>query len=157
MLPLEQVQNICNPLRLKWRIANISKAPEKNKSNTHRATTLTPYQAPSQPSIDLIGPGTDISTSVAAITHWTITDNPHLMFQLTIHFSIYENDSHDERTNMVHNLSATYTNASLIPTVYTGQRTPNKHINEDLNKQQIKHSPKIRRQGSTLAHNAKGL
>ena len=86
MLPLEQVQNICNPLRLKWRIANISKAPEKNKSNTHRATTLTPYQAPSQPSIDLIGPGTDISISVAAITHWTITDNPHLVFQLTTHF-----------------------------------------------------------------------
>ena len=33
---------------------------------------------------------------------------------------------------MLHNLSATYTNSSLIPTVYEGQRTPNRHINEQL-------------------------
>ena len=59
-----------------------------------------------------------------------MADNPQLEFQLTIEISTYGNDSHDEGTNMLHNLSATYTNPSLIPTVYEGQRTPNRRISE---------------------------
>ena len=58
---------------------------------------------------------------------------------------------------MLHNLSATYTNSSLIPKVYKGQRTPIDTSTSIWTNNKSKHSPKIRRQGSTLAHNAKGL
>ena len=56
---------------------------------------------------------------------------------------------------MLHNLSATYTNSSLIPKVYKGQRTPRDTSLSIWTNNKSKHSPKIRRQGSTLAHNAK--